>query len=360
MNRLEKLRRKFSEGELDAILISQPENRHYLSGFTGSTGWLLISASNAFLAVDFRYVERAKREAPNLEIIQVKGELGDWFPGVVSNLGFKRVGVEANHLTFASDRQLTEELKRKQLQLQIIPTTGLVESLRALKEPEELELITKAVELADAAFEYAKSIIRPGIMEKEMAWELERFLRERGSETLPFDLIVASGSNSALPHAKPSEHLILPGEPVLIDIGAKVDGYCSDLSRTLYLGKPDETFSRVYDVVLGAQLTALAIIGNGISGDQADRIARVVIEQAGYGEAFGHGLGHGVGLAAHESPRLGPNSSDLLSDTMVFTVEPGVYVAGWGGVRIEDMVVIEKGKTQVLTKAKKILETCYT
>ena len=335
-------------------MISQPENRRYLSGFTGSTGWLLISDSNASLAVDFRYVEQAKKEAPDFDVIHIKGDLANWLPKLVSDLGFKKVGFEADQFPFAAYQQLCKTINDGHYQFQLIPTNGVVKALRAVKEPEELEFIAEAVKLADAAFDHAKSVIRPGLSEKHIAWEIEKFLREKGSETVPFDIIVASGPNAALPHAKPSERVILKGEPVVFDLGARVNGYCSDLSRTFLLGDADKTFSKIYDIVLGAQLTALATIGTGMNGDQADRLARAVVEQAGYGDAFGHGLGHGVGLETHESPRLGPNSLDLLTDSMVFTIEPGIYIAGWGGVRIEDTVVMENGKLKALTKAEKI------
>jgi len=189
--------------------------------------------------------------------------------------------------------------------------------------------------------------------EKEVAWEIEKFLREKGSEPIPFDIIVASGSNSALPHAKPSPRTIHSGEPVVIDIGARCGGYCSDLSRTICLGTADDTFNKVYDTVVEAQLTAMAAIREGMSGGEIDNLARMVIKQAGYGEAFGHGLGHGIGLAPHELPRLGLNSLDHLADGMVFTIEPGIYLVGWGGVRIEDIVVMEGGKIRVISKARK-------
>ncbi|MBC8276517.1 MAG: aminopeptidase P family protein [Chloroflexi bacterium] len=358
MSRLQRLRQNLAQQELDVLLVSQPENRRYLSGFTGSAGWLLISASDAFLAVDFRYVEQAKKEAPDFDVVHVKGDLANWLPKLTSDSGFKKVGFEADQVPFAIYQQLCKTAGDGGCQIQLIPTSGLVESVRAVKEPEEIEFIAEAVKLADDAFEHAKSVIRPSVSEKEIAWELERFLRESGSEPMPFDIIVASGSNAALPHAKPSEKVILENEPVVIDLGARVNGYCSDLSRTFFLGDADKTFSKIYDIVLGAQLTALAAITSGISGDQADRLARTVVEQAGYGDAFGHGLGHGVGLGAHESPRLGPNSSDLLIDGMVFTVEPGIYIAGWGGVRIEDTVAMENGKIKALTRADKIANIC--
>jgi len=355
IKRLRKLRTSIAEKGLDALLLSQPENLRYLSGFTGSSGWLLISGQNAILATDFRYVEQAKGESPDFEIIQTKQELRDWLPGLVSDLGWHKLGFEANFISYDSSHKLSEAIETKQVNLELVPTTGIVEQLRSIKEPEELGFITKAVELAEAAFEQAKAIIRPGITEKEAAWEIEKFLRQEGSEGMPFEIIVASGPNSALPHARPTEKIIRSGEPVLIDMGARISGYCSDFSRTLFLGETDKTLREIYNIVLKAQATAVERIESGMDASQADRLARSIVEQAGYGDAFGHGLGHGVGLAVHEFPTLGPSSSDSLADGMVFTIEPGIYLAGKGGVRIEDMVVLKNGKAKVLSKAKRDL-----
>ena len=351
--RLRRLRTSIGERELDALLISQPENLRYLSGFTGSSGWLLISGQNAILATDFRYVEQAKGESPGFEIVQIKQELHDWLPGLVSDLGWHRLGFEANFISYDGYHKLGEATKIKQINLQLVPTTGIVEQLRSTKAPEELGFITKAVELADAAFQEAKAIIRPGMREKEIAWEIEKILRQEGSEGIAFEIIVASGPNSALPHARPTERMIRSGEPLLIDMGARISGYCSDLSRTLFLGKADRPFREIYDIVFKAQATAIEEVESGMDASQADRLARSIIEQAGHGDEFGHGLGHGVGLAVHEFPRLGLGSSDLLADGMVFTIEPGIYLVGQGGVRIEDMVVLENGKARVLTRASK-------
>lgn len=351
-NRLASLRQRMEEKELEAVLISQAENRRYLSSFTGSTGFLVVSSTRAVLATDFRYVEQAKGQAADFEIVQIKGELFEWLPDLASSQGIKKVGVEAGDLSFAIYRRLVEGVP--ETPLQIVPTEGLVESLRVVKDEEELTYLAKAAALADAAFEYAVSLIRPGMKEKEISWEIEKFLRERDSEGLPFDIIVASGSNSALPHAHPTERLIGPGEPIIIDLGARIEGYCSDLTRTLCLGTTDDMFRQIYDLTLGAQLTAIATIQAGMSGEQADCLSRTVIEQGGQGNAFGHGLGHGVGLAVHEDPRLGTNSSYHLRKGMVFTIEPGIYISGWGGVRIEDTVVMEGKGVKVLTRASKV------
>jgi Xaa-Pro aminopeptidase len=352
MNRLRKLRKLIAEKGLDGLLISQPDNLRYLSGFTGS-GWLLISGRKAILAVDFLYLEQAKEESRGFEIVHIKQELHNWLPGLALDLGWHKLGFEANLISYDGYQKLGEAIRAKQVNLDLVPTTGTVEQPRSIKEPEELVLITKAVELADAVFEQAKATIRPGMTEKEVAWEIERNLRQNGSEGVAFEIIVASGPNSALPHARPTEKAIRSGEPVLIDMGARINGYCSDLSRTLFLGRADRIFQRIYGIVLQAQAAAIEGIKSQMAASQADQLARSVIERAGYGDAFGHGLGHGVGLAVHEFPRLGPNSSDSLTDGMVFTVEPGIYLAGQGGVRIEDMVVLENGRARVLTKADK-------
>jgi len=352
-NRLSRLCQSLAEKGLDAVFISQPENRYYLSGFDGSSGYLLITPQQQILATDFRYLEQARNQAPDYEIFAITNDLADWFPRLTADLGLKKLGFEAGHITFALYRELTSVLKPASLKL--VPLSGLVETMRAVKELEEIKLITNAAAIADSACAHAEQIIRPGISEQELAWEIEKFMREKGSQVLPFDIIVASGPNSALPHARPTPRPINAGEPVLIDIGAKVNGYSSDLSRTLCLGKPDDVFNKVYNAVLGAQLAILAIMREGMSGEEADIIARTIIEQAGYGPAFGHGLGHGVGLSPHELPRLGKGATEPLVSGMVFTLEPGIYLSGWGGVRIEDMVIMAKDKVNVISKARKVV-----
>jgi len=282
-NRLQKLCQGLIEQEIDALLVSQPENRYYLSGFDGSSGYLLITSQKATLATDFRYIEQAKIQAPDYEIVQITGNSYNWLPELVDGLNLERLGFEAGDVNFAMYQQLTGILSKTESQLKLVPVDGLVESLRSRKEPEEIELITKAVEIADNAFNYVGEIIHIGMTEKELAWQIERFLRERGSEAVPFNIIVASGSNAALPHAKPSSRAIHADEPVVIDIGAKFGGYSSDLSRTICLGSSDDTFNKIYDTVLRAQQAALAGIEEGMTGDQADSLARAVIEKRGYG-----------------------------------------------------------------------------
>ena len=352
-DRIKKLRQRLEAKELDGIFVSQAENRRYLSDFDGSAGYLLVTQHDAILATDFRYTAQAKSQAPDYKLFTITNDTSDWFLQLVSGLNIKRLGFEAEDITFSRQRRLSDILKKSKSQLEFVPIAGMVESLRAIKEPEEIELITKAAEISDAAMGYFQDKIHTGMTEEEAAWEIEKFMRENGSETVPFDVIVGSGPNSAFPHAKPSTRAIQAGEPVVIDIGARVEGYSSDLSRTICLGNADDKFKKMYDTVLGAQAAAIALLKEGMSGGEADQIARIVIEEAGCGAAFGHGLGHGVGLAPHELPRLGSNSSEKLANNMVFTIEPGIYLEGWGGVRIEDLFIMEEGKVKQISQAKK-------
>lgn len=354
-SRLQGLRTLISEKGIDSFLVSQQENRHYLSGFTGSAGWLFISQQQAILTTDFRYTEQARRESQDFEILQTKGETSVWFTKLLQKHGWHTLGFEAQHMPFAIFQQLSEIIATEHLDLELIPCHVMVESLRYIKDTVELNIITKAVQLTDAAFTQTLATIRPGITEKEMAWKIESFLRQNGAEATAFDIIVATGPNTALPHARPGERRIQSGEPILIDMGARIDGYCSDFTRTICIGKADKILQEIYDIVLEAQQAAIEGIKSGMNGAEADNIARIIIEGAGYGDNFGHGLGHGIGLAIHETPSLSRLSSDLLNDGMVFTIEPGIYIQGYGGVRIEDTVKLEQGTVKVLTRSAKYL-----
>ena len=349
-HRLQKLRQQLLERSLDAIIITQPENCRYVSGFTGSSGsagTLLISHDSAILATDFIHFEQAKQEAPDFDIV-ITGNHAQRFAVLLSRQRIEKLGFEANFLCFADYQRLAEEASN--MHSGIVATTGIVELIRAVKEEDELAFLEKAAGLADGAVGHIMAEIHPGMTEKEAAWSMERYLRERNSEPVPFDIIVASGPNAALPHAKPTERTISNSEPIVIDLGARVNGYSSDLSRTLCLGDQGDTFPKIYNLVLQAQLSAISNLEVGMTCSQVDSLARTLIEQGGYQEAFGHGLGHGVGLAVHEEPRLAPNSSSTIMENMVFTIEPAIYLSGWGGVRIEDMVLVEKGKARLLTK----------
>ena len=347
--RLTKLREALAAEGLDAILITQPENRRYLSGFTGSAGMLLISADEAIIATDFRYYEQVEKQAPDFCLAKITDKFKALLPELVQQVGAKRVGFESTHLTVDQHQQWQEVAEG----FELVPTKELVERIRAIKDEDELSKIKKAIALSDKAVAHIVGFIEPGMTEKEVAWELEVFMRTRGAEKLAFDLIVGSGPNGAMPHATVSERVIRAGEPIVIDLGAMIDGYNSDLTRTICAGQADDKFKEIYDIVLTAQLTAEQSIRPGMTGKQADAIARQVIEEAGYGENYGHGLGHGVGLAVHEKPTVGRLSEDVLEPGMVFTVEPGIYLPGWGGVRIEDIVVLREDGVEVLTQASK-------
>ncbi|MFQ6058004.1 MAG: M24 family metallopeptidase [Anaerolineae bacterium] len=349
--RLDKLRQKLVEEELDAILITQPENRRYLSGFTGSAGVLLISAEQAILATDFRYYEQAAREAPYFQLAKIKSEekFVDILPHLVAQVGARQVGFESAHLTFDQ----YEEWAKVAEGFDLVPTKEWVEELRAVKDEGELEAIRRAVALADEAMAHILGFMEPGMTERAVAWEIETYMRTHGADKAAFDIIVASGPNGAMPHAQASDAPIRADEPIVMDIGARIDGYHSDLTRTVCLGAPDDRFREIYDIVLRAQLAAEEGIKAGMTGKEADALARSVIEEAGYGEYSGHGLGHGVGLAIHEKPRLSKLSEEVLQPGMVFTVEPGIYLSDWGGVRLEDMVVIGQEGVEVLTQASK-------
>jgi Xaa-Pro aminopeptidase len=351
--RLKNLRAKLAGKGFDAILVTQSENRRYLSGFHGTAGYLIISQKKAILATDFRYTEQAATEAPDFEIMRITGNLADWFPGLAQDLAVKTLGFEGGDVTYDLHSRLRDVLRKKRVTLKLVAVNNIVETLRAVKEPGEIELIRKASALTDAAFELVEKKIKAGMTERQIAWELEKALRETGSQSLPFEIIVGSGPNAALPHAKPSDRRIRAGETIVIDMGGKVSGYGSDLTRTVCAGKANAKLKKIYNTVLEAQSAAIKQIRPGMTGKEADAIAREVIKKAGYGEAFGHSLGHGVGLAEHELPFLSPNSEEKLTEGMVFTVEPGIYLTGWGGVRIEDTVVMEKGKVKLITKARK-------
>ncbi len=354
--RVGKLRQMVNEQGLDAILITQPQNSLYLSGFGPSVqpdeieGTLLITEDDFILMTDFRYLEQAEREAPEFRLFKVeRGDEGivEVLPGLMEEVGAKRVGFEAEHLTFARYQKWASVLAG------LVATSGLVEELRAIKDRDEIEVIGKAVTLADATFAHLREYVRPGLTEREVAWEAEVHMRQHGAQKTAFDLIIASGPNGALPHATTTERALKEGEPIVIDIGARVESYHSDLTRTIYLGEPDARFQEIYALVRRAQESALEGIRAGMKGKEADGLARQVIEEAGYGQYFGHGLGHGVGLAVHERPRATMTSKEELQPGMIFTVEPGIYIPGWGGVRIEDMVVVREEGVEVLSRASK-------
>lgn len=354
-NRLAGLREKIAEAELDALVVSQPQNRRYLSGFSGSAGVLIVSQDKAFLATDFRYYAQAEQEAPAFELVKVGYKFTDHLSELLAEAGARRVGFESTHLTVARHEQWQEATP----DVEWIATSDLlVEDLRVVKDPKEIDTIRVAVEVVDTAFGRVIRQIEPGMTERDVAWMLRAAVHDLGAEDIAFETIVAAGVDSAKPHYRPGLKEIPAGAPIIIDMGARVDGYHSDMTRTIVIGDPDPTFREIYELVLDAQERAEAQITPGMNGVEADAIARDVIENAGHVDHFGHSLGHGVGLAVHEGPKLSFMASEetLLEPGMVVTIEPGVYLPEWGGVRIEDIAVVREDGLEVLTQTPKALE----
>lgn len=349
--RLCKLRESFQAHEIDALLVMRPENRRYMTGFTGSSGAAFVSQGHAALLTDFRYIEQAAGEASWYRVVKHGVKMVDTLKEVVSEIGVGSLGFESDVLTYKQHETFAAALEGTRL----VPVEGAVERLRMVKTESEIDKIRRAEALGDAAFSHILDVMRPGMPESEVALELEWFLRKNGGERVGFDVIVASGSRGAMPHAAASGKQLAAGELVVLDLGAVVEGYRGDMTRTVALGRATAEQRKVYEIVLRAQQAALEGITAGLKGEEAHAIAQRIIEEAGYGDNFGHGLGHGVGLAVHEEPRLAPSSTTELAPGMVVTVEPGIYLPGGFGVRIEDLIVIEETGIRNLTSSPKEL-----
>lgn len=347
--RVERLQSELGGHDVPAMLVTNPVNMRYLTGFSGDVGLLVITGDAAVLAVDPRYTEQAQREARGVEVIEVREGWGESLAKLVSRLGLQALAVESDHLTL----QRWEEWRALIPDVTLTPIAGLVARLRMVKDADEIAVIEAGVALTDEAFAAFREWLRPGVTEVEGAWFIESYMRTHGAEAVAFDLIVAGGANAAMAHARPGARPIGRQETIVIDIGARIDGYHSDLTRTLWIGAPDARFEEVYGLVLSAQEAAEGRIGPGITGVDADATAREVIAAGGYGEAFGHGLGHGVGLAIHEGPSVSSRSKDTLQPGHAITIEPGIYIPGWGGVRIEDLAVVTDDGIRILTKSDK-------
>jgi len=344
-----------SHGAAEALYVAQPHNRFYLTGFSGSSGYVLLTQRRAILFTDFRYVEQAEKQAPGYEIVRHGTPYLDTIRDTVGELGLRSIAFEADHLTVAEHAKLVAAVPG----VDWIASTGVVEGLRTHKDAAEIRRIEQAVACSDEAFArlVQEGRIRAGATETEVAAHLEHHMRLLGADKPAFDTIVASGPRSSLPHGRASERVIQEGDFVTLDFGAVVGGYCSDITRTVMVGRASSQQRELYQLVLSAQLQGVAAVRPGATGREVDAVSRDIITAAGHGERFGHGLGHGIGLAVHEAPRLSPVSESVLEPGMVFSVEPGVYVPGWGGVRIEDLVVVTGEGCRVLTKtAKELIE----
>lgn len=355
--RLAKLQAAIRRRNLSALLVTHPANRRYLSGYTPSdhsieesSGVLLIPARGTpYLLTDSRFTLQAEEEAVGFTVRRYDRGLMALLRQILPAIGAVRLGFESHYLLHRTAGRLAALAEK--LKLELVPLTGLVEGLRAVKSEGEIEKIRAAVLLNEKVFQQVYPTIRPGMSEARVALSLDMTMRELGAEAPSFDTIVAFGDNTAKPHATPSPLRVLrKGEIVLVDMGLALGGYCSDMTRTFVAGRPDRLFAERFRIVRRAQLAAIRTIRAGITCREVDRAARRVIREAGYGEFFGHALGHGVGINVHEEPRLASRSRRKLRAGMIVTVEPGIYMPGWGGIRLENMVAVRDGECEVLNR----------
>jgi len=340
---------KVREKGAQAVLVTNPPNRRFLSGFTGSAGAVWVSEARRAVLVDFRYVEQAKGQCPGWEVVQFD-ELEKSVAELIAAEKIASVAIEAQHVT------VSELAKwRRAFFAEIVETEGIVEAERMVKTPEEIDKIRRAASIADYAFAQVLPQLRAGVSERDIALELEFAMRKAGASGVSFRPIVAAGTRSALPHAEPGNRLFAYGDFVVMDFGCVYDGYCSDMTRTVVVGEPTEQHLLIYDLVLRAQLEALKAVKPGVTGKDVDTVARSIIAEGGYGQYFGHGLGHGVGLEIHERPRLSQKDETVLEPGMIVTVEPGIYLPDFGGVRIEDLVLVTADGCEILSSTFKEL-----
>lgn len=347
--RLDRLQSSLDEQGLDGLLVTNLTNVRYLTGFSGTNGQVLITADRRVFLTDPRYRERASTLVRCAEIEIYPNRVAESLSSLLAPLPGKRLGVESKTMTIHERDDLQQRLSR----LELVSTAGVVEDMRRVKEPDEVDLIWEAVALGDRAFDHVLERLSPGVTERDVALEIEVTMRQWGAEAVSFPPIVGSGPLSAHIHHTPTDRELQKGDLVLLDFGCRWQGYCSDLTRTVVLGPSTDEQRQVYDLVLAAQRVGIDRAGAGVRGQTVDAAARAVIEAAGSGDRFGHGLGHGVGLDVHEAPRLGRISEDTLVEGDVVTVEPGVYLPGAGGVRIEDCILVTGDGAQVLGAAPK-------
>ena len=346
-HRLAALRDRLRQRNLDGAVIVGDANRRYLSGFTGSTGWLLITLDSAWLLTDGRYWERAQGEAPQFSLWQVRGKYKDALSDALASLR-GRLGFEAHIVTV----QDYDTVYLANSHIDWVKTRDLVESLRQAKDEAELHAIRRAAAVTDAAMMQVPRLLRPGMTESDLAWELEKHMRQHGAEALAFPIAVAFGPNTAMPHAEPGTTALASEMAVWIDMGARVDEYCSDLTRAFWYGdEPDREYLQAWRAVRQAQIASLTVLRAGVSGRLVDAVARDTLGWHGYKEAFLHSLGHGVGLVVHEGPRLSRYAEDTLARGSVVTVEPGVYLAGQWGIRLEELVIVWDNGPEVVSQA---------
>lgn len=355
--RIHALRARLAAENLDGLLIRASENRRYVSGFTAhdsqmdeSSGCAIITGDHLVFATDSRFTTHAENECRGWRVETYKEGLAKLLPGLAEELKIRRLGFEDSRMSVRDHAKFLEHLESARVSVELVPCRDIVEDQRVIKDDLEIAAIRLALNVAEDAFSRFLETLTLPATEKELAWRLERLLRELGADEMSFPIIAASGQSSALPHAIPSDRVCRKGEILLFDFGARVNGYCSDITRTLFAGSPEKELGKIFKVVKEAQALAVSAIRPGVSAKSVDAAAREHISAHGYGALFGHGLGHGVGLAVHEGPRISPLSDAVLAPGMVFTVEPGIYVPGLGGVRLENMVAVTEKGVEVLNR----------
>ncbi|NLN05108.1 MAG: aminopeptidase P family protein [Clostridiaceae bacterium] len=345
--RIELFREKLREKEVDSALVTSWQNVFYLSGFTGfGDAFLFITQQAQYILTDSRYLVQAKEECPDFDIKNIPVSDYGKIAGFIQEQNVKYIGFEDNHISFLTYKKVTELCTN----CSFAAIGGIIEDIRCIKSADEIEIVRKACDIVVETFNDVLGFIKEGVSEKEVAAEIEYGIRKRGADKTSFDTIVASGYRGALPHGTASDKVIKKGEAITMDFGAFYNGYCSDITRTVFLGEPDEKMREIYNVVLNANKKAIDSFETGMTGRDLDQIAREYISNAGYGDEFSHGLGHGVGVQVHEEPRITKYGDKELVEGMIFSIEPGIYVEGLGGVRIEDLATVVDGKLTVLTK----------
>lgn len=350
--RLDAAKRLLIEKGLDGFIVFKPVNVTYLTGFTGDDSIVIISLNESYFITDSRYTEQANQEIKDFKIVEHKSDIFEAIKDCVNMMGINKLGFEENYITFEQYNKL-----KNMLNVVMKPENSFVESLREIKDDTEIENIKKAQFITDETFKYFINFVKPGMKEKDVALEMEYYMKKLGADDKSFDFIVASGKRSSMPHGKASDKVIENGDFVTFDYGCRVNGYCSDMTRTIVVGKANEKQREIYNTVLEAQINAINNLKSGMIEKEGDYLARKIIIERGYGDYFGHSLGHGVGLEIHEKPFMGPRGTNLLKSGMVVTVEPGIYIPDFSGVRIEDMVLLkEDGVIDLTNSPKELIE----